>query len=81
LKTLSEEAHVPFQENLTKAEASRRIDELQATTGRGERGKVVQHSGEERPEGPLQSEPVLGSEAPGQSNDGSAGMTRRRTES
>ena len=35
LKTLSEEAKVPFDENLTKAEASRRIDELQQQTGRG----------------------------------------------
>ena len=36
LKTLSEEAHVPFDDTLTKAEASKRIDELQARTGRGE---------------------------------------------
>jgi hypothetical protein len=35
LKTLSEEAHVDFDEHLTKAEASRRIDELQQRTGRG----------------------------------------------
>ena len=35
LKTLSEEAKVPFDENLTKAEASKRIDELQEITGRG----------------------------------------------
>ena len=35
LKTLSEEAKVEFDENLTKAEASKRIDELQAKTGRG----------------------------------------------
>jgi len=35
LKTLSEEAGQPFDPNLTKAEASRRIDELQAKTGRG----------------------------------------------
>jgi hypothetical protein len=35
LKTLSEEAKVEFDENLTKAEASRRIDELQEMTGRG----------------------------------------------
>ncbi|HTJ06222.1 MAG TPA: DUF3072 domain-containing protein [Caldimonas sp.] len=40
LKTLSEEAHVDFDEHLTKAEASRRIDELQQITGRGvERGR------------------------------------------
>jgi hypothetical protein len=36
LKTLSEEAGVPFDEHLTKAEASRRIDELQRVTGRGD---------------------------------------------
>lgn len=35
LKTLSEEAKVPFDENLSKADASRRIDELQEMTGRG----------------------------------------------
>jgi hypothetical protein len=35
LKTLSEEAKVEFDENLTKAEASKRIDELQEQTGRG----------------------------------------------
>ena len=35
LKTLCEEAHVEFDERLTKAEASRRIDELQHRTGRG----------------------------------------------
>lgn len=35
LKTLSDEAGVEFDENLTKAEASKRIDELQQKTGRG----------------------------------------------
>ena len=35
LKTLSEEAKVPFTDDLTKAEASKRIDELQHKTGRG----------------------------------------------
>ncbi|HWX47567.1 MAG TPA: DUF3072 domain-containing protein [Roseomonas sp.] len=35
LKTLCEEAGEPFDETLTKAEASRRIDELQEKTGRG----------------------------------------------
>ena len=35
LKTLSEEAKEEFDENLSKAEASKRIDELQAKTGRG----------------------------------------------
>jgi Protein of unknown function (DUF3072) len=35
LKTLSEEAGEAFDPGLTKAEASKRIDELQARTGRG----------------------------------------------
>lgn len=35
LKTLSEEAHAPLDEELTKAEASKRIDALQEETGRG----------------------------------------------
>ena len=35
LKTLSDEAGEPVNENLTKAEASKRIDELQRKTGRG----------------------------------------------
>lgn len=35
LKTLSDQAGEPFDANLTKAEASRRIDELQQKTGRG----------------------------------------------
>lgn len=35
LKTLSEEAREPFDENLSKADASRRIEQLQERTGRG----------------------------------------------
>ncbi|MEP7087772.1 MAG: DUF3072 domain-containing protein [Gemmatimonadota bacterium] len=35
LKTLSEEAGEPFEDGLTKAEASKKIDELQSETGRG----------------------------------------------
>jgi hypothetical protein len=35
LKTLSDEAKEPFDENLSKADASKRIDELQEKTGRG----------------------------------------------
>ncbi len=35
LRTLSQEANEPIDENLTKAEASQRIDELQERTGRG----------------------------------------------
>ncbi|WP_248323603.1 MULTISPECIES: DUF3072 domain-containing protein [unclassified Caballeronia] len=37
LKTLSEEAKEPFDASLSKADASRRIDELQAKTGRGQK--------------------------------------------
>lgn len=35
LKTLSDEAGEPFDDSLTKADASKRIDELQHKTGRG----------------------------------------------
>jgi hypothetical protein len=35
LKTLCEEAGEPFEPDLTKAEASKRIDALRAKTGRG----------------------------------------------
>jgi len=35
LRTLCQEAGEPFDESLTKAQASRRIDELQRKTGRG----------------------------------------------
>jgi hypothetical protein len=34
LRTLSEEAQEPFDANLTKADVSKRIDELQRKTGR-----------------------------------------------
>ena len=36
LKTLSDEAKVAFDDDLTKAEASKRIDELQQKTGRAQ---------------------------------------------
>ncbi|SEK40652.1 Protein of unknown function [Sphingomonas palmae] len=36
LKTLSEEAREEFDDSLTKADASKKIDELQAKTGRGQ---------------------------------------------
>ncbi|HZU50316.1 MAG TPA: DUF3072 domain-containing protein [Sphingomicrobium sp.] len=36
LQTLSEEAHEEFDPDLTKADASKKIDELQQRTGRGE---------------------------------------------
>jgi hypothetical protein len=37
LKTLCEEAREPFDDTLTKAAASKRIDELQEITGRGKK--------------------------------------------
>lgn len=48
LKTLSDEAGEPFDEGLTKAEASLRIDQLQQKTGRGQGTS----SGERRDEEP-----------------------------
>lgn len=36
LKTLSEEAGEEFPDGLSKADASKKIDELQAKTGRGQ---------------------------------------------
>ncbi len=36
LRTLSEEAGETFDDSLTKADASKRIDELQSKTGRGQ---------------------------------------------
>lgn len=36
LQTLSEEAKEEFYANMSKADASKRIDELQAKTGRGD---------------------------------------------
>ena len=38
LKTLADEAGEPAEEDLTKAEASKRIDDLRAKTGRTEVG-------------------------------------------
>ena len=45
LKTLSEEARQPFDDSLSKAAASRRIDELQEITGRGKHGHAQQTVG------------------------------------
>lgn len=39
LKTLAEEAHEEIDENMTKAQASERIEELQKKTGRGLAGR------------------------------------------
>jgi hypothetical protein len=47
LKTLSEEAKQPFDETLSKAAASKRIDELQEITGRGKHGHARETGVEE----------------------------------
>jgi hypothetical protein len=39
LHTLADEAKVQIDENMTKAEASKKIDELQELTGRGKENK------------------------------------------
>jgi len=39
LKTLSDEAGEPFEDGLSKADASKRIDALQEKTGRGAEGR------------------------------------------
>lgn len=46
LKTLSEEAKVPFDDTLSKAAASKRIDELQEQTGRGLEGNETMDASE-----------------------------------
>ena len=54
LKTLSEEAKQPFDESLSKAQASKRIDELQEITGRGKHGHArvdADQGGEDPQEG------------------------------
>jgi hypothetical protein len=51
LKTLCEEAKQPFDEHLSKADASRRIDELQAITGRGQHGQPGEQRGSDQEEG------------------------------
>ena len=43
LKTLSEEAGEEMDDKLSKAEASKRIDELQRKTGRGMEGSGKSH--------------------------------------
>ena len=46
LKTLSEEAKEPFDDTLSKAAASKRIDELQEQTGRGLEGNETKDAAE-----------------------------------
>ena len=90
LKTLSEEAHEPFDANLTKAEASRRIEELQARTGRGKPSghiKKTEKTTEPANESSMESlgrsvaEPVLGSDTEGPGSNAASGTPQRRSES
>ena len=50
LKTLSDEAGEEMNENLTKAEASKRIEELQQKTGRGLNKNVPDQANTGEPE-------------------------------
>jgi Protein of unknown function (DUF3072) len=50
LKTLSEEAHTEFDDSLTKAQASVRIEELQRITGRGQQNTSAHTSGVGEPD-------------------------------
>jgi hypothetical protein len=61
LKTLCEEAKADFSDQLTKAEASKRIDELQAATGRGRDRKDVTEEGLASPD-PTGNPASLGAE-------------------
>ncbi|MEJ7930275.1 DUF3072 domain-containing protein [Ramlibacter sp. AN1015] len=63
LKTLSEEAHADFDANLSKAQASRRIDELQARTGRG---RPAAHGADTEAARPQQSASRRGADAAGE---------------
>ena len=49
LRTLSQEAGEEFDESITKAEASQRIDELQQRTGRGPAGSGGDEPGDGSP--------------------------------
>src|SRR5437762_2012607 len=44
LQMLAEEAHEPIELDLTKAEASKKIDRLQAKTGRGRKSARGRHA-------------------------------------
>ena len=44
LQTLAQEAHEPVELELTKAEASKKIDRLQVKTGRGRKSSRARHA-------------------------------------
>jgi hypothetical protein len=48
LDTLAEQAHEPIEPDLTKAEASKEIDRLQAKTGRGRKSSRARNTGSPR---------------------------------
>jgi hypothetical protein len=48
LETLAEEAHEPIEPDLTKAEASKKIDRLQKKTGRGRKSVRTRNAGSTR---------------------------------
>jgi hypothetical protein len=48
LDTLAEQAHEPIEPDLTKAEASKEIDRLQAKTGRGRNSSRARNTGSRR---------------------------------
>lgn len=86
LKTLSEEAKHPFDETLTKAQASRRIEELQAITGRGrearrESSRAQANSVPDRrpDESPADSASEAGEEDPGAALDMTMAEPRQST--
>lgn len=60
LKTLSEEADETFDEGLTKAQASKRIDDLQRKTGRGRPAQSESRQSARRDRASQGSEPVEG---------------------
>ena len=51
LQTLAEEAHEPIEPDLTKAEASKKIDRLQAKTGRGRKSARTGNASRRRKQG------------------------------
>ena len=48
LETLAEQAHQPVEHDLTKAEASKEIDRLQAKTGRGRKPRGARKAARRR---------------------------------
>jgi len=60
LKTMSEEAKVEFDDSLTKAQASRRIEELQQQTGRGQPAQRHESPGSGGSSAPERSEDMAG---------------------